>query len=78
MFAMRSDEKSGQGLVDAAREAIKGNFVTSEEKEKRLEICRKPCVYLGNVLGVEVCNVCGCPLSTRTSFLNIKCPKGLW
>lgn len=50
-----------------------------EEIERRRAICRA-CEHLGTipVINQPKCNVCGCPILTKTQLLNSHCPKGKW
>jgi len=73
---MPEDEKH-QGIIDAAREIIKGNFAPKEEKERRLAICRKPCAYLESELKLN-CTICLCLIDIKAALKNHHCPKEYW
>lgn len=55
---------------------------TDEEKllaEKRYEIC-STCPIRGNLIGIEICTECGCPLSKKVFTLKDQdsCPLKKW
>ena len=47
--------------------------------QKRLGICSE-CAFKKTLplVKIDVCEVCGCPLRSKTKFLNQQCPKGKW
>jgi hypothetical protein len=48
------------------------NFV-----ERRRDICDK-CEHLTTMIGVKVCNKCGCAIWGKTIIPISKCPEGKW
>jgi hypothetical protein len=45
--------------------------------EKRREICND-CEHLTTMIGVKVCEACGCSIWAKTMIPIAKCPKGKW
>lgn len=60
------------------------SFNPSEDEkllaEKRYEICNSCTNRVNNILGVEICKVCGCPLSKKIFTLKDQesCPIKKW
>jgi hypothetical protein len=65
-------------FIDKAKDRIQA---TPEERLRRLEICAG-CEWarVGVWRGEDYakCGACGCPLSTRTKYKGVHCPKGKW
>ena len=53
----------------------KGKQVSSELKEKRINIC-KECPHFIKVS--TTCKKCGCFMSVKTGFEGVKCPINKW
>ena len=70
-------EVKHEGVIDAFREILKGNFVGKEEKERRLSICRKPCAYLEREFELN-CTECFCLIDVKAALKNHDCPKNYW
>lgn len=65
-------------LVSVAK-ALASGAATQQEVERRRAICRD-CEFRipGKNGELGRCGVCGCPLTSKTKFVNSKCPKGKW
>lgn len=64
-------------IQDAILDAVSGNeiFVTEEEKERRLSICKKCPEYHEEQMR---CKNCGCFLENKVTFTASKCPLSHW
>jgi hypothetical protein len=51
---------------------------TEDEKQSRIEKCKKCEHIIFDEQGKTKCAVCNCSLSLLTSDLFAKCPKGFW
>jgi len=45
--------------------------------EHRREICSS-CEYSTKVMGINICDVCGCAIYGKTLIKIARCPKGKW
>lgn len=68
-------------LFNAAVDTVKGDFATSEERERRLAICRT-CEYLdkgdGKIIRAERCKLCGCFVHIKAGYTNASCDINKW
>ena len=65
----------GYSLKDMATDLVKGEleYVTQEERKKRIEVCN---VCPENYM--QVCKVCGCATPFKTTLKKATCPLGKW
>lgn len=49
----------------------------AEVTKERREIC-STCEHRTTMIGVDVCNKCGCSIWGKTLIMNAKCPEGKW
>ena len=59
----------------ARRLASDPSRVTNGIKQERLAICGNCEHYNTNA---KICKLCGCFMELKTSYSNMKCPKGYW
>lgn len=69
-------------LINIAKSWIIARNPTEEQKEKaesRIKICNS-CDFSSKILGAEICNKCGCPLSKKIFSPRgpEECPEKFW
>ena len=50
---------------------------TSDEVKRRRQICRK-CEHNIKFAGVHICELCGCPIKSKTTVESEKCLMNKW
>ena len=66
-------------IVEAIKEAGKGNYVSEATIQSRLKTCED----CGNfsvtpIVEIRYCNECGCNIDIKAMFKKMECPMGKW
>jgi len=72
-FTDYSIVKAGSSIIKHFTDPSYNAFVSEEEKERRLKIC-KSCDEIGEFLGKQRCNVCLCFVDAKTKLVDQDCP----
>ncbi len=72
-----TDDKKPYGIGNIALDTLLGRveYVSPEERERRLDIC-KGCPRLNEAL--MQCKECGCFVKAKTKYKESSCPIGKW
>lgn len=65
------------GIIDVVKDTLNGTveYVTREEKKRRLDICLS-CEHLKKL--ARQCSLCGCFIDMKTKYTESECPGEKW